>query len=121
MSSVPLSDLAPPPSSEELFGNIEELKEAHKTQLADFEKAQTVNKTRMEQGLEEKLRARKSKRRRQQLHEDQTTALAKKYEKALGNYILIPPDKFNFTTSLCTFAILSRGVPLGREVYSDTP
>eukprot|EP00794_Sanderia_malayensis_P019576 gene19576-21507_t len=82
--AVPLSDLAPPPTSEELFGNISELKQAHKNQLADFEKAQTVNKTRMEQGLEEKLRARKSKRRRVNLHEQQIKALSTKFDNSIA-------------------------------------
>lgn len=74
---VPLSDLAPPPSSEELFGNIEELKEAHKQQIEEFEKAQSLNKTRMDQGLQEKLRARRSKRVKQKMQEEQSKALAK--------------------------------------------
>ncbi len=95
---VPLSDLAPPPSSEELFGNITELKETHKNQLADFEKAQSVNKSRMEQGLEEKLRARKSKRRRAKLHEEQAKALAKKYENAIG--------KITMKSSICYMRVL---------------
>ena len=75
---MPLSDLAPPPSSEELFGNIEELKKAHKQQIEEFEKAQSLNKSRMDQGLQEKLRARRSKRIKQKLHKEQTDALTKK-------------------------------------------
>ena len=76
--AIPLSDLAPPPSSEELFGNIEELKKTHKQQIEEFEKAQSLNKTRMDQGLQEKLRARRSKRIKQKLHEEQSEALSKK-------------------------------------------
>ena len=89
--AVPLSELAPPPSSEELFGDITELKETHKQQLAEFEKAQDLNKTRMDQGLQEKLRARRSKRRKQKLHEEQTKALANGEELRL----LLGKKRFN--------------------------
>ena len=85
---VPLSDLAPPPSSEELFGNIEELKEAHKQQIEEFEKAQSLNKTRMDQGLQEKLRARRSKRVKQKMQEEQSQALAKTSAKGSTSIIL---------------------------------
>lgn len=78
--AVPLSELAPPPSSEELFGDIEELKQTHKQQIEEFEKAQSLNRTRMDQGLQEKLRARRSKRIKHRLHAEQISALSKKQE-----------------------------------------
>ncbi|BFZ25738.1 hypothetical protein BsWGS_28777 [Bradybaena similaris] len=61
---LPLSELAPPPSQEELFGNIEQLKEQHQQERAQIEKIQEANKARMEQGLQEKLRQRRSQRKR---------------------------------------------------------
>ena len=70
-----MSELAPPPSTEDLFGNINELKEAHKRQLAEYERAQEINKARMEEGLKERLRARKSKRRKVRLQKEQENAL----------------------------------------------
>ncbi|KAK2167467.1 hypothetical protein LSH36_27g03035 [Paralvinella palmiformis] len=63
---LPVNQLAPVPKNEDLFGNIDELKKQHEQQLAEFEHAQEVNKARMNQGLEEKLRARRSQRARQQ-------------------------------------------------------
>ncbi len=115
--AVPLSELAPPPSSEELFGNISELKKAHKTQLAVFEKAQTVNKTRMEQGLEEKLRARKSKRRRANLHEEQMKALSKKYENSLGMGYLCSFYTLGYLCSFYTLGYLCSFYTLGYLCY----
>jgi len=91
--AVPLSDLAPPPSSEELFGNIEELKEMHKQQIEEFEKAQSLNKTRMDQGLQEKLRARRSKRIKQKLHQEQSEALTKKKDEAVEEPVMPVEDK----------------------------
>lgn len=61
---MPLSDLAPPPSQDELFGNIEQLKQQHEKELAEFEKAQETNKARIEQGLQEKLAARRNRKAR---------------------------------------------------------
>lgn len=39
--------------------------------MEEFSKAQETNKARMDQGLQEKLRARRSRRRRQEIHEEQ--------------------------------------------------
>ena len=72
---VPLSELAPPPSDGELFGNVEQLQEQHLKQIEEFEKAKETNKMQQQQGFEQKLRMRQSKRRRQKLQEDQETAL----------------------------------------------
>jgi len=66
---LPLSELAPPPSTEALFGNIEELKKQHEAEQAQLERVQETNKARMEQGLQEKLRRRRSKRRRMDVEE----------------------------------------------------
>ncbi|XP_050398744.1 uncharacterized protein LOC126816350 isoform X1 [Patella vulgata] len=61
---LPLDELAPAPSTDELFGNIEQLKKQHEQELKEFEKAQEINKARMEQGLQEKLRQRRNRRQR---------------------------------------------------------
>ncbi|KAK3095830.1 hypothetical protein FSP39_019713 [Pinctada imbricata] len=66
---VPLRDLAPPPSQETIFGNIEQLKKQHEKESADFDKAQEMNKARMQQGLDEKLAARRNRRNRQSVME----------------------------------------------------
>lgn len=73
---VPLSELAPPPNQEDLFGNIDQLKKQHEEELAEFEKQQELNKTRVEQGLQEKLRARRSRRRKMQAQEAEASALS---------------------------------------------
>ncbi|CAG5130832.1 unnamed protein product [Candidula unifasciata] len=61
---LPLSELAPPPSQEDLFGNIEQLKEQHQQERAQIERIQEANRARMEQGLQEKLRQRRNQRTR---------------------------------------------------------
>lgn len=43
--------------------------------MADFEKAQTMNKARTTQGLQEKLQARRSRRSRMQNHEREIEAM----------------------------------------------
>ena len=42
-------------------GNIQQLKLEHDKNLAEYNKAQELNKARMEQGLQEKLNARRKK------------------------------------------------------------
>ncbi|ESO90962.1 hypothetical protein LOTGIDRAFT_122423, partial [Lottia gigantea] len=59
---LPLEELAPAPSTEELFGNIEQLRKQHEQEMKEFEKAQEMNKARMEQGLQDKLRERRIRR-----------------------------------------------------------
>ena len=71
-----LSELAPPPSEEDLFGNIDQLKKQHEEEMAEFEKAQELNRARVDQGLQEKLRARRSRRRKIQAQEAEATALS---------------------------------------------
>lgn len=73
---APLSELAPAPTQEDLFGNIDQLKKQHEEELAEFEKAQEMNKARVEQGLQEKLRARRSRRRKIQAQEAEENALS---------------------------------------------
>ena len=53
-----------------IAGNIEELKKQHEAEQAQLEKVQETNKARMEQGLQEKLRRRRSKRRKMDVAED---------------------------------------------------
>ncbi|GFN93200.1 hypothetical protein PoB_001970600 [Plakobranchus ocellatus] len=64
---LPLNELAPPPSQEDLFGNIEQLRKQHEQEMAQIEKTQETNKARMEQGLQEKLRQRRSRRKRMEV------------------------------------------------------
>lgn len=52
-----------------VLGKIDELRKKHAVEMADFEKAQTINKARTTQGLQEKLQARRSRRSRMQNHE----------------------------------------------------
>lgn len=68
---LPLSELAPAPKNDELFGDIDQLKKQHEQELEEFSKAQEVNKVRMEQGLQEKLRARRSRRARLEQQDEQ--------------------------------------------------
>ena len=72
---IPLSELAPTPSDNELFGNVQELKKIHKKQLYDLEKAQERNKTRQDQDFQERLRKRQSKRRKLKLQQEQVETL----------------------------------------------
>ena len=72
---IPLSELAPTPSDNELFGNVQELKKIHKKQLYDLEKAQEKNKTRQEHDFQERLRKRQSKRRKLKLQQEQVDTL----------------------------------------------
>lgn len=59
---LPLSQLAPMPSQNDLFGDISELKEQYKKNTEDFNKVQEMNKIRMEQDLQCKLQARRHKK-----------------------------------------------------------
>ncbi|CAD5125151.1 DgyrCDS13394 [Dimorphilus gyrociliatus] len=68
-------DLAPAPNMELLFGDVERLKEQHEREMKELQQAQDINKARMQSGLEEKLRARRSRRTRQEQHESQAEAL----------------------------------------------
>ncbi|XP_076324439.1 uncharacterized protein LOC143232658 [Tachypleus tridentatus] len=72
---VPLTDLAPPPSNEEIFGKIDELKKHHELHVQDFQKSQAMNHARMEVGLKEKLNARRNRRNRLQMHSEELQAL----------------------------------------------
>lgn len=63
---MPLKNLAPPPSGELLFGNINKLKDQYTKEKSEFEKVQEMNKQRIDQGLDEKLAARRNRRKRAQ-------------------------------------------------------
>lgn len=63
---MPLKNLAPPPSGELLFGNISKLKDQYTKEKSEFEKVQEMNKQRIDQGLDEKLAARRNRRKRAQ-------------------------------------------------------
>lgn len=62
-------DLPPPPSQEEIFGNIEHLKKEHEKAMEEFDRTQETNKARIDQALQEKLEARRTRRARQQVQE----------------------------------------------------
>ena len=47
-------------------GNIEQLKKQHEKEISDFQKAQEMNKARLQQGLEAKLAARRNRQARSQ-------------------------------------------------------
>ncbi|XP_023224348.1 uncharacterized protein LOC111625436 [Centruroides sculpturatus] len=72
---LPISDLAPMPSNEEIFGKIDELRKRHAAEMEEFKKAQTLNKARMVQGLQEKLEMRRNRRSRILMHERESAAL----------------------------------------------
>ncbi|XP_070535866.1 uncharacterized protein [Ptychodera flava] len=76
---LPQNELAPPPETSDIFGNIEELKKQHEEEMAQLEKAQTVNKARADQDLQEKLAQRRNRRRRIQQQESEAQALMAKY------------------------------------------
>ncbi|CAG2240797.1 unnamed protein product [Mytilus edulis] len=63
---MPLKDLAPPPSEEMLFGNINKLKDQYTKEKSEFTKVQEMNKQRLDQGLQEKLAARRNRKKRVQ-------------------------------------------------------
>ena len=63
---MPLKNLAPPPSGELLFGNINKLKDQYTKEKSEFEKVQEMNKQRIDQGLDEKLAERRNRRKRAQ-------------------------------------------------------
>lgn len=65
------------PTQDALFGNIEELKSKYEEQVAEFSKAQDVNKARVDQALEDKLRERRNRRKRVELQQLETSELAK--------------------------------------------
>ncbi|XP_002736352.1 uncharacterized protein LOC100370218 isoform X1 [Saccoglossus kowalevskii] len=72
---LPAGELAPPPTSDDLFGNIEELKKQHEEELVQLEKAQKVNKARADQDLQDKLARRRNRRRKIQQQESEANAL----------------------------------------------
>lgn len=72
---IATKDLAPAPNMELLFGDVERLKEQHEREMKELKEAQDLNKSRMQQGLEEKLRARRSRRTRQEQHDSELAAM----------------------------------------------
>ena len=61
---VPLSELAPPPSNDQVYGDVDGLMKQHEEELAEFDRAKQRAKERTEQDLKEKLRQRRSRRRK---------------------------------------------------------
>ncbi|CAB4011157.1 Hypothetical predicted protein [Paramuricea clavata] len=82
MKVKPLIELAPVPNMDALFGNIEELKTKYEEQVAQFSKAQDVNKARLDQALQEKLQARRI--RKQAIELQDTSELAKGVTSSFG-------------------------------------
>ncbi|XP_077993643.1 uncharacterized protein LOC144447481 [Glandiceps talaboti] len=72
---LPSNELAPPPDTSDLFGNIEDLKRQHQEQMIQMEKSQQVNKARADQDLQEKLALRKKRRTRIAQQEAEAQAL----------------------------------------------
>ncbi|XP_060076503.1 rho GTPase-activating protein gacV-like [Ylistrum balloti] len=56
------SNIAAIPSQEEIFGNMNDLKDEHQKRIEDHNKIVDMNKARVNQGLEEKLAARRLRR-----------------------------------------------------------
>ena len=88
--AVPLTELAPAPSEADLFGDIDQLKKKHEEELAEFQKAQEMNKARVEQGLQEKLRARRSRRRKLEVQEVEKQVLTGE----CGSSLPPPPESW---------------------------
>jgi hypothetical protein len=63
---IPLSELAPAPSQDQVLGNVDELLKQHEDELEEFKKAREKNKLRADQDLQEKLRQRRSRKRKLQ-------------------------------------------------------
>ncbi|KAI8503134.1 hypothetical protein Bbelb_189550 [Branchiostoma belcheri] len=72
---LPLNELAPPPQQQDLFGDIEFIKKQHEKNVAEYEKNQEINRARMQQGLEEKLRARRKRRERLQAQQQEMAGM----------------------------------------------
>ncbi|XP_072020564.1 uncharacterized protein [Amphiura filiformis] len=72
---LPLDELAPAPNMDDIFGNIEQLKQQHEEQQKEYEKQQEIAKARADQGLQDKLAQRRSRRRRMQANEAEANAL----------------------------------------------
>ena len=68
---IPLSELAPAPSQEQVIGSVGELMKQHQDELEDFNKAKEKNKARAEQDLKEKLRQRRSRKQKLQMQAEQ--------------------------------------------------
>eukprot|EP00058_Branchiostoma_floridae_P017716 XP_002603205.1 hypothetical protein BRAFLDRAFT_126988 [Branchiostoma floridae] len=68
---LPLNELAPPPQQQDLFGDIEFIKKQHEKNVQEYERSQEINRARMQQGLEEKLRARRKRRERLQAQQQE--------------------------------------------------
>ncbi|PAA80174.1 hypothetical protein BOX15_Mlig001143g2 [Macrostomum lignano] len=75
VEAVPLKELAPPPSEDQLFGDIDSIKKQYEIDMEEFQRAQDVNRARVEQGLQEKLAARKSRKARKMAQQEQTEKL----------------------------------------------
>ena len=51
------------------LGDIDNLKRQHEQEMEEFQKQQEVNRARLEQGLQEKLRSRRSRRMRRDIQD----------------------------------------------------
>ena len=57
-----------------LTGDINELKKQHDKDMEEYERTQELNKARMDQGLQDRLRQRRSRRRRDALQAAESAA-----------------------------------------------
>lgn len=64
LEPLPPGELAPAPNIDDIFGDIDKLRKQHERDMEDLDKTQELNKARIDQGLQEKLRARLSRRKR---------------------------------------------------------
>ncbi|PAA47745.1 hypothetical protein BOX15_Mlig023585g1, partial [Macrostomum lignano] len=75
IDAVSLKDLAPPPSQDQLFGDIDSIKKQYEIDMEEYQRAQELNRTRVERGLQEKLAARKTRKARRMAQEQETEKL----------------------------------------------
>ncbi|RWS27935.1 uncharacterized protein B4U80_00203 [Leptotrombidium deliense] len=73
---LPSGDLAPIPSNEQIFGKIQEVRNRHRQEILDFQRAQKMNQIRMMQGLKSKLAERRHRRSRMEMHNRELQALS---------------------------------------------
>jgi hypothetical protein len=78
ITPLPLNELAPTPTMDDLFGNIDELKKQHEDNVRELQRQQEMAKARVDQDLQSKLAKRRSRRRRMQQQETEMQSLADK-------------------------------------------
>lgn len=94
-SPLPQVELAPPPTKEELFGKIEELKAEHNDTVDSHRYGSNVNRARVEQDLQAKLKERRMRRARQQIGPGEEVMEAMQRRQSVVNGGMPPPHHMN--------------------------